>query len=49
LRLDIPESSFLQLVKWEAGFQGRPPTALGDLGGLDGGLEDEMRSRDGET
>jgi hypothetical protein len=24
--------------KWEASCQGRPPNALGDLGGLDGGL-----------
>ena len=24
---------------WEAGFQGRPPNALGDLGNLDGGIE----------
>ena len=37
--LDILNLGFLQLLKWEASFQGRPPTALGDLGGLDGGLD----------
>ena len=30
-------------AKWEASFQGRPPTALGDLGDLDGVLVFRMR------
>jgi len=35
----LPTPAAAQSIeKWEASFQGRPPTALGDLGGLDGEL-----------
>ena len=42
--LDIPKSRFLQLLKWEVNFQGRQPNALGDVGELDGELEDRFRT-----
>jgi hypothetical protein len=32
--LDIPKSGFLQLLKWEVNFQGRPPNALAMLATL---------------
>ena len=34
---------FSDRQKWEASWQGRPPTALGDLGDLDGVLVFRMR------